>query len=314
MINKKLGLKGEYRYEIRRNGELYKESDWFDNVILLTGLDRLGGTTISAVASPVLRFSRIGTGTSVPVNTQTQLDAQAAFSNAGSTAIVVNSGSPDYETTHTFSFAYTQGAVVGNMSEIATGWDTTGSTLFSRALILDGFGSPTTITLTAIDQLTVFYRLTLVPDLADSTGSINIGATSHNYTLRPRNVGSFGNSVFMFSSPQSSNTVVFNPIGIPNTCAAATSLSAITTSPATSGTGGSRTIGVYSTSSYFRDDTFDWSITQGNATGGVGIFLLGWGGGSPNGTMAYQMQVTPAVPKDNTRTMSITARFSWAAV
>lgn len=312
MIKNNLNLVGEYRYEVRRNGNIVEESDWFHNVILLQGLNRLG---LVESGNATTNVSRIGTGTSAPTNIQTQLDAQVASSTYSSAiSSSVNSGSPNYITTLTFGYPYAQGAVVGNMTEIGTGWSSTGATLFSRALILDSSGNPTSITITAIDQLTVYYRLSAIPDLSDKFGVINIGGVNYNYTLRPRDIGTYMKSTAMFTNPQIGFPgYTFVPLGS-STSAATTQLSAITTSPALSGVSGTSTAGTYSSNSYFRDDVFNWSISQGNATGGVGIFLYGWGGPVQEGTVEYQMRVDTPVPKDDTKTMSLTARIAWAAL
>jgi hypothetical protein len=311
MIKHGAGMKGEYRLEVSRNGSIIKETDWFDNVILTQGLDRLGLTT----DNPVVSFSRIGTGTSIPLATQTQLDSQSAASTVTNSALntTLNSGFPDYITTHTYRYSYAQGAVVGNMSEIGTGWSSGGATLFSRALILDGSGNPTTITLIAIDQLTVFYRLSVIPDLTDGVGIINIGGTDYDYTVRVRNVGSFCADSRVFSSPGAFGIPGFRPTSGALTSVVGTQLSAITASPVTAASAGTNpTIGAYSQNSYQRDDTFNWSISQGNLTGGVQIISYGWAG-NQSGLMGYQMRLATTIPKDNTKTMSFTARISWAA-
>lgn len=106
----------------------------------------------------------VGTGTAAPQFTDTQLqsllggqsDAATVTANAN-----VKEGS-DYFSSSTGIAQWAVGAIVGNISEIGASLRSAGNSatsLHSRALILDGSGNPTTITLTATDQLVASYTL-----------------------------------------------------------------------------------------------------------------------------------------------------------
>ena len=258
----------------------------------------------------------VGTGTSTVAQTDTQLQAQIAVSSTiSSSTSRINSGSPLYETQHLFTFAFTQGAIVGNISEIGVGWDNTNC--FSRALILDASGNPISITITEIDQLTVYYRLTVRPVLTDFSSTVTISGISYAYTSRVAEAGSFCDSYQVFTtaysdgsnfsttsaSNDSSDLLVRGPGSI---------LGTITTSGISGGTAGSsgctKNYTVYSPGTYSRDSTINWSITQGNVTGGIQTISSKW---SLNGSR-YQWYFPTPLPKDNTKTMSLTFRFSWA--
>jgi hypothetical protein len=245
------------------------------------------------------------------VNTQTSLDAplgsaSAANSTANSTA---NEGAPLYRTTLTFAYTFTQGAVVGNISEVGIGWATTGNTLFSRALILDNLGSPTTITLVAIDQLTVYYRLRVAPTLTDATGSVTIGSTTYNYTSRVLSAASFGNVQYIFSYGHEYLAKLY----IATTYQAGAGLASITSSVPTgtqSGTTSAGSLIAYTPGTFYRDSSLSFSITQGNATGGIQALSLVYG--EPYQPFKFQIVFSAPIPKTNTNVLTLTIRFSWA--
>jgi hypothetical protein len=303
MINFETKLSGEYRLVIKRNGEEI-DTGWFKNVILNQGLDRLG--TDDAV---LLGYARVGTGTTAPVITNTTLEAQVAASESGpSDTTVVNSGAPNYTTLTTYEYTFTQGAVTGNISEVGVGWATTGATLFSRALIVDGSGTPTTITLTSIDQLIIYYRLNASQPITDTTTAVTISSVSYPYTIRTAYAASFcsGFSTFWYGYlfTKLSNVLLYGDDA---------ALGAITgslsgTLIANSGNPGfTFTYPAYTPGSYYRDSTFSIPVNIGNAVGGIGGIQLTW-----NGSLLNQIVLPTPILKTNTQVLTITCRFTWA--
>lgn len=300
IINFNIGVAGEYNIVVARADGTIEETGWFPNLILNQGLDRLANP-----AGSNLRYCQVGSGSIAPAVTQTGLQTfVAGGGNASTPDSYVNEGSPSYNTLYTFSYVFTQGAVVGNITEVGVGWLTTGPNLFSRALILDNLGVPTSITLVSIDQLTVYYRLKLVPPLTDATGSFTISSTTYNYTARVAQVGSF--AVWPYSTDyltQPDGVYVF-PAG--------SALGPITGIPTGSLLSGSNGVPQsYSPGSYFRDAVWTWSVSQGNAVGGIQCIVFFW---VPASTMAFQYRVDTPIPKTNTRVLTITVRQSWARV
>lgn len=308
----KVGLQGEYRIEVRGgDGQIRQETDWFDNLILNQGLDRLG-------TSGTVKFNRavVGTGTIAPDETQIALQAQIAASATSTSPISsTNSGAPLYETQLVYSYAFTQGAVVGNISEIGVAWDTTN--LFSRALIVDGGGSPISITLTAIDQLTVYYRLTLRPTLTDTTGVVDISGTPYNYTARAAQVGSFFTSPGSLFGGTDSNLSSFSTCGasgstgwwgVRGTGSTLGSITGSITGGTQVGGSSSSTFSSYTPGTYYRDSTLSLPIASGNASGGIVTLWSYWSSTDAQ----YQWQFSPAIPKDNTKILTLTFRFGWS--
>lgn len=306
MINIQNKLTGEFRLLVKRADGTEEDTGWFSNLILDQGLDRLGNSSSGAI----MQFAQVGSGTIAPAVTQTSLQTYVAGGQsvpAAQASSTANEGAPLYRTTLTYTFAFLQGAVVGNITEVGTGWAASGAALFSRALILDNLGNPTSITLVPIDQLTVFYRLRFNPILTDTTGSILLGVTNYNYTMRVSNVGSFANIQFLLNS--SNNFSVAQTVNI-FPYPAGSLLGPVTGVPTgTVGTAGTAVTAAYSPGTYYRDSTFTLSITQGNVAGGIQALRFVWP--QSYSVMNFQLRFDTPIPKTNTNVLTLTLRFSW---
>lgn len=309
MINLQARLEGEYRLVIKRGDGTEEDTGWFHNLILNQGLDRLGDSS----GGSIMQYAQVGSGSLTPAITQTSLQTYVAggTSNpnnyASSTA---NEGSPLYRTTLTYTFVFTQGSVIGNITEVGTGWGLSGATLFSRALILDNLGNPTTITLVAIDQLTVYYRLRIAPVITDTTGSVLLGVTNYNYTMRVSSAGNFANVQFLLNS--SNNFSMASASGIVPYPAGSV-LGPITGNPTgTQGTGGTAVTAAYSPGTYYRDSTFTFSISQGNVLGGIQCLRLTWP--QSYSVINFQVRFDTPIPKVNTNVLTLIIRYSWNRV
>jgi hypothetical protein len=308
-INTKVALSGEYRLVINRGG-IEIDTGWFKNVILNQGLNQLG--TDNAVLAG---YARVGTGTTAPTVTNTELEAQVAVSESGpASSTVVNSGSPNYSTLITYRYNFTQGAVVGNISEVGVGWATTGATLFSRALIVDNTGTPTTITLLPIDQLIIYYRLNASQPLTDTTTAVTISSVSYPYTIRTAYAGNYASSGITFQYgyawsklTNSSSVYLYGDDAALGPITGTLSGTLI----AASGNGGfTFSNPAYTPGTYYRDNTFSVDVSHGNAVGGIGGIV--WQMGAYNTSLANQLVLSTPIPKTNTQVLTLTVRFSWA--
>lgn len=172
-------VSGEYRFvKVHEpTGHATQDTGWFSNMILDAGY--------SAWLGDAGHISRcvIGTGTAAPGPGQTALQSQAA----ASTAMVLNSAQEASEGTPysswTGAWRFASGSLNGTYTEVGCG--NTDSMLFSRALILDGAGNPTTISVGPTERLDVYYRLRRYLPLGLSTsGTVSILGVSRNYTVR----------------------------------------------------------------------------------------------------------------------------------
>ena len=103
----------------------------------------------------------VGSGTTPVDATQTQLVSQVgSYSVMSATSNDNVKVGNDYIASSTGVAEWSIGAIVGNISEVGARIGTLiGSTVDSRALIVDLQGNPTTITVTAEDKLVISYML-----------------------------------------------------------------------------------------------------------------------------------------------------------
>jgi len=291
-----IGLSGHFRLEIRdaATGRLRQELE-FDNLILDSGLNRYG--TLGIVGGIA-----IGTGTTAPAVTDTQLQTLAAWTttSAASAGLVVGTG-PNYITTQQWAYQFQAGQLNGTYSEVGFGWSSTG--MFSRALILTGGGVPTTITVSSTEFLTVYYTLRIVPNTSDVAGSVVIGGVTYSTVRRPAYLGSssywrplYSNARFVGANGAGTIAYVYDG-----------ALGAVTTGPS----GNISQLYTYSDAAYVNNSleksgTITMELAYGNFPGGSISALL-----VTSSCCAYQYSFSPSIPKDNTRVITITGKLTW---
>jgi hypothetical protein len=312
-MNIHCGLKGEYKIIRNRDGEI-TETDWFDNLVLNQGLNALG-----TQGSNIFGFLKLGTGTSTPTETQTALDSQLVSSgniqSIGSSE--VNLGAPTYGAQYTYTYSFSQGAVVGNISELGVGYSAAVGNLFSRALISDSNGNPTTISVIAIDQLTIYYRVTVYPNLTESYGTFAIDGINYNYVSKLCNASGFGGSqntfyhgwhtpyqVLFYAETPTKPTIAGITAGGPNGNQSGTSWY----QGYPYGSAGNF---AYVNNSLYIDSQWNFGIQIGNATGGIGAFRFTW---CNQNSFFYQIVLDQPIQKTGTKTLSLTLRFSWGRI
>ena len=309
-----IGLGGFYKFEIRRNGRVRYDSGWFENLITNGGLDALGQSVALA------NWCAVGTGNTIPTNADVTLSLPLAVAVAsGSSQGVVTTGTRYGWQRRTYAFA--QGAVVGNIAEVGVGWTNSPATpLFSRSLV-----SPAT-SIIALDQLTVTYETRMYLPTVDVTGGpIDIGGTNYNFTVRPINANSNGTAgyrtgqgwgVGLLSLPASPR-IWFNPSFGIYPCLAARAPCILTpvdetfvwTSAgvaATSDFSESGTNGAYVSSSFECNFSAKFSAVRANFVGGIQGFLFSGLFGT------YQCILSAPVNKGNTQELTMNWRQSWA--
>jgi len=294
ILNPAVGVKGRYRFVVRDGAThaIKRETDWIPNIITDLGLNSWGLGTFNC------SFCQIGTGVTTPATTDTALATYAASTSSSSNS-TGNSGSPDYEGYRTFFYRFNVGVLSGNYSEIGVGMASSGS-LFSRALIVDGGGSPTTITIISTEYLDVYYELRIVPPLTDATSTISVtGLGSIDVTRRAFAVGSW--------RPQSSGSYLpmlnVNPNG--NYVASNTLVAYTATSIGGSSINGSNSS--YTSGSYQRGFTF--SVGIGSA---VTYGLISMVSGDSDSYIGWQFSLDPVINKTALQTLSLTGAVSWA--
>lgn len=284
------------------NGKLIEEipgsrrivADWFPNIITNGGLERM------AENSTWYNYCQVGTGTSTPVATDTTLDTYLVNTTTVQSTTTGNQASSPYYAYRTTVYRFGEGVAEGNLSEVGVGWSAT-TDLYSRALILDGGGSPTTITVLSDEYLDVTYQLRIYPPTSDITGTISLDSITYDYTGRAGLV-----TGTLWDTFHTSGDGVYN-----QSAAFAGNIGSITSSPSgTNDNSTSITPSSYSATSYEREATVEWGLNDGNIGGVRSISsTFGWG----YWQFQFDSQVDgSAIPKDNTKILSLSFKHSWA--
>lgn len=304
-----VGVAGYYTFLL--NGEEATECP-SKNLITDFGWSRLLNLTSADISGASLQ---VGTSNTPPVVTDSALGGLLA-TKIGGTNLSTTSGTDTvgvYQGIR-YSFAFTQGSVVGNVSEVGFRVAAADASLTSRSLVKDGAGNPATITVTAIDQLTVQYEMRYYLNMTlDVTGSVTVAGVPTTYIIRQaandkaaggvtqieglfplRYENGFFGSTFSMGAPGTNpggtNT---DPILI-NVTAASVNVAA-----------GTATF------------TLAYSTAQANAPGGLfGMLLspLDFANASVAGRGKLKVSFSPPIPKDSTKTLAITMTITYVRV
>lgn len=305
MNNITIGLEGHFTFIARhpeRGDRLLAE---FQNLILDSGLNRMGNGQSAS-------HCKVGSGSTAPNTAQTALVNQLAqTTNIYSELISGDSTTNMYGfVRRTYRFA--QGVATGNLSEVGIGWD---AGLFSRALIKDNNGDPTTITVLADETLDVIYELRAYAPVADSTFNVTVAGTARTFTVRPCNVnnstgpGSWGYALMMLMNEGAVYT------GYPRNSIAALGDNAALAARSASTPSGTFVVdqssiayaftdGGYSNNSYRRTIRATWATDKGSVPFGGFMFTTNAG--------VWQAVVSPVIEKDATKVYTMDITVSWA--
>lgn len=195
MLKANIGVQAHFKLVARTSdGSERNLTDWFPNLVLDSGLDRMSqGAWFNGVA--------VGTGNSEPLVTNVGLDsflASTTTAEEASSSRQMNTLPYYYSLVTVFRFA--QGAAAGNLSEIAMTWG--GGNCWNRALIKDINGNPTTITVLENEFLDVYTELRIYPKMTDTITTVNLlnakgqVESTHTVTVRANMFADILNSTF----------------------------------------------------------------------------------------------------------------------
>lgn len=285
-------------------------ADWFDNLITNNGLNLLGaGGNYDTL---VLAACRVGTGSTPAAFTDTGLVSHLAATTTQQSNTTGAQGTAPYFGWRRKTFRFALGAVVGNIAEVGIFTALTGGSMFSRALI-EAAGVPTTITILADEQLDVVYELRNYAQVGDTTwGPATISGVDYSGTVRAALVTEPGNNGGAWA-PGNSNANVGLTQNVSTSTVGAFLRATQTLGPVTGEPAGTRyeststgrSAASYVADSLYRDHTFVWDLNEGNAPGGVGSLRLTTNFG------AYQLSITPLIPKDATKRLTLYVRISF---
>ncbi len=289
MITLHSQISGRFKFEaVKRNGERRTLAE-FPNLITNSGLDLIGTT------SYYLNYCRVGSGSGTPAVTDSYLGNQIAStsSNSGTPTNGTQGTSPIYRW-YKVTKRFAEGVAAGNLSEVGMSDSATG-VIYSRALILDGAGDPTTITVLSNETLDVTYEMRRYIPESDTTGSVELRGNTHNYTGRASLWESwkipFGAHIAIPYTMRVYDGTIGTISGDP---------SGLSTSTNT------RTVDSYSNGNYYRDWKYDFSLSEGNLTNFISACRVGMIGAY------YQFGFSPDIEKTSDDIMSLTFRASWS--
>jgi len=308
-------LSGQFRMVVSEDAEMEfvkHDTGFFDNLITDVGMNRVGTVTtnsLNTIGSFVSLCGRfvVGGGSATPAFTDTALANPVAFASADP---VLDSESSSYtrgwyEITVRHQFG--QGQAAGNLSEIGIQHTSVAGPLWSRALILDGAGNPTTITVLADDFLTCYYTLRIMIPQEDAVFNIDVdydddGIVPTVVTARPLNANS-SNSIsgwgLQTAGISGRGELQFYTGGLAAQTAAVPLGSAIGSQVNTF------TAVPYVTDSHQRFLTRTNGLNEHNSptlrTARLSSLMGNW-----------QIEFNPPLQKDNTQIMQLTFGYSWA--
>lgn len=283
-------------------------SPWQGNLITDAGLNYLGSTTQDNLA-----MCRIGTGNAAPANSDTALGEQV-----GQTTTAASGGGSGYNATDRFvwrrvAYRFAAGTISGvNLAEVGMAANNSVS-LFSRSLIKDSGGIPTTLTLAADEVLDVLYELRLYLPAQDIAVPATIDGAANTVTIRvsenEADLAGWGSKIGNRMVP---GEVYYNSSRygcvIENPLTAGTTASSVSQS---AGTGVSVALASYTSNSFTTTATVSVGLTGGNYTTGIGALLMSADGSDATAYGLWQYIFATKLNKSSVRTATITVGVTW---
>lgn len=283
-------LAGQFRLTVwRADGSRRLVTPWLPNMVTDTGLNRLG-------TGAFLTHAYVGTGSvPPPAANDSALVGQVAVTSQILSQSAGASASAPYFGYRDLDFKFAVGTATGNLSEVGVGWD---AGLFSRALIVDQNGDPSTITVLASESLGLSYRLKNWAPTADLAFTATVAGQVRNCMAR----AALANSGSITAG-----------WGISGTAAAASTLTAyngalagVTGVPSGTNAGVTGTTGGYVSNNYEIGLSGLWEPSVGNLSGGISSFLV-----ATSGIGCYQIAVDPPIAKTSQNSLLAQFKVVW---
>lgn len=304
LILPSMRVAGEYtlRSINRFSGKVVRELGPFSNLITNAGLDAVAG--LARVTG-----LRVGTGNIPPAFSDTALVAQVAASTSLQSSSFAQNQTADKYHRATRTYRFVAPGVSHNIQEVGAFGDN--DLMWSRALVVDGSGSPTSFSWGADEILDVTYTLRRYPPLIDLETTMTVNSTTYDVVCRAANAdqwgwlsqsdialgaalaaGDSGNGSQAFSGPI--GTIDSVPSGI-------------------LGNSTSRSDFEYTGGNFYRDGQVIWGTASAN--GSISSFRIGYMPRNFNlPDFEYQVGIVGGGPlvKTNTQTLALNWRIAWA--
>jgi hypothetical protein len=297
-VNLNVGVEGWFKFEKFKcdaDGNEIPETrviaaDWFKNLITDNGLNSL-----KTNSSP-FTFFHVGSGSAPPAITNTQLGSFIAGVTTQTSIQTGNSPSAPWYGFRRETRRFAAGVAAGNLAEVGVSSQETNGGLFSRALIVDSGGNPTTITVLGDESLDVTYELRFYAPVDDITGSITLNGEDYQWVSRARNANTAWVPTSFFGA-------------WPGASWSSSSLTAVTSSPSLlSGSTGVSGASSVPSGPRARGNRTDWGLGSANS-GTLKTLLVETAGVSGP---RFQIEFTPPVPKNSSRILSLSYEIEWS--
>ena len=302
--DQKVGVEGLYICRAIKPGIGVVRELCFPNLITDTGLDNLSWNATSTIGSSSWSRMHLGTGTTTPAFSDSALATfgKNVISNNGSD-VRSNSGSSPYYGQLARTWTSSVGGATGNWTEIGISNQNTNGNLRSRALILDGGGSPTVFPVQADEQFQGTYILRFYVPLTDAPATITMSGTPYdtvcralNATLSSGSPNTWSPLVGLISSNSQGGSIWRTG-----------ALAAITAASPAGSTINAGTMSVaasaYGAGNHYRDSSFRWG------SGGSGALRTLM---APMDGASFQIEYDPVINKLTTEEVIHNQRISWA--
>lgn len=296
-----LSARAEGHFEMRAVNSVTgeeRELASFHNLILDSGFAYWLG---DSGAVEFIGECQVGAGSTPPAPGQSALVSRIASTNGVQSDEVLPDPNSPYSIRKRVTYRFPAGWAAGNVAEVGVGWGPSGNTLFSRALVLDANGNPTTVTVLSDEFLDVTYTFTVFPQLADAISTLNINGQSYTVTVRPAQLGTRNGGVerILKGAPMHTQDVFTVGKG---------PLAAVTSQPDSVGSASGTTLRMrpYEPGSLYAEGDMTMPITAGNI-GGIANMLL-----QPRFWHSIQVGFDPMIPKTETQVFRFRLRIQMA--
>jgi len=302
MINLKSEVEGFYTLRLGtidaegNEVDCYEPVPTFLNLITNGGLERMGNN------SDWLLWTYVGSGSAAPNFNDSAMNNLVASTTTTQSSVDGSQSTAPYFTWVRNTRRFSAGQAAANLSEVGTGW---ADALFSRALIVDADGNPTTITVGAEQFLDVTYEFRFHPKTTDDTGAFtltgSIGGT-YDYTFRASSVTSNSGLDGWAISQNGTRMTATSGVGLVYNGA----IGAITGQPSGALAISQTLAGIsYVASSLESKVVMPFGLDQGNLAGGIKSAWFKQGIGT------FQVEFTPALMKTNESLLNLEFSHSW---
>ena len=307
IIELKSELEGIIKLEVIKEDGTLKEAAGlntpFYNLITDVGLDYVSGT--ESITSATC-YCRVGTSSTPPTVSDTALGSQTgSVSNLGALTNSVQYLTKPYYSKHQVVYTFNVGSVSGNLTEIGFFTSSSDGTMWSRALIKDSNGNPTTLTLLATEQLKVTYTvIRYIPASLTGSFTLNTNGTNStiNYTITPANISNFANVWYEGYCGITAMYIFARETDI---------LGPVSSVPDGSYSGESSYPLPYVNGSFYRDSTTVFPVSSTTFKSGIGSFTFWIGTSGADYNTGYQCSFSPKIMKTSSQTLNIGIRVSW---